>query len=158
LIANNEIDVPGTSLDATVGIAIQSAGVPGAEVDAYVFRNTVTNSTQRSIVLYQVAGRAAIERNVITTSTILGPLNIALGRGTDVIKVSGTGSYLVAGNSVHSRWAAASGIRVQGQYAVWPIIGAVVVDNDVHMEAPEGTIFDDNSAGIDVLGKPSATW
>ena len=89
---------------------------------------------------------------MITTSTILGPVNVAFGRGTDVIHVTGTGSYLVAGNSVHSRWAAATGIRVQGQAAEWPIKGAVVVDNDVYMDAPEGTVFDANSAAIDVRG------
>jgi hypothetical protein len=152
LIADNEIDVPGTSLDATEGIIIFSVGVPGAEVEVYVSENTITNSTERAINLYQVGGRAAIERNVITTSTILGSAHVAFGRGTDVIHVTGTGSYLVAGNSVHSRWAAATGIRVQGQNVVWPIIDAVVVDNDVHMQAPEGTVFDDNSAGIDVRG------
>jgi len=152
LIADNEIDVPGTSLDNTLGIVIFSVGVPGAEVNAHVSGNTITNSTERAINLYQIGGRAAIERNVITTSTIMGPAHVAFGRGTDVIHVTGTGSYLVAGNSVHSRWAAATGIRVQGQNVVWPIIDAVVVDNDVHMEAPEGTVFDENSAGIDVRG------
>jgi len=80
----------------------------------------------------------------------LGNANVNFGRGTDVIHVTGTGSYLVAGNSVHSLWAAATGIRVQGQ--AWPIKGAVVVDNDVNMDAPEGTVFDANSAAIDVRG------
>jgi hypothetical protein len=156
LIANNEIDVPGTSLDSTVGINIFSVGVPGAEVNAYVSRNTVTNSTERAIDVVRVGGRASIVRNTITTSTTLGPGHVAFGRGTDVINVRGnvpgTGSYLVAGNSVQSRWAAASGIRVQGFNAVWPLIGAVVIDNEVDMEAPEGTVFDDNSTGIDVRG------
>ena len=87
-----------------------------------------------------------------TTSTILGPVNVAFGSGTDVIHVTGTGSYLVAGNSVHNRWAAGTGIGVQGQVAEWPIKGAVVVDNDVYMDAPEGTVFDANSAAIDVRG------
>jgi hypothetical protein len=41
---------------------------------------------------------------------------------------------------------------VQGQAAEWPIKGAVVVDNDVNMDAPEGTVFDANSAAIDVRG------
>jgi hypothetical protein len=152
-IVNNVIDVAGgTALDHTLGVYLFSVGVPGAQVDVHISGNTITNANSRSINLYQIGGRATIEGNVITTSTILGDANVNFGRGTDVIHVTGTGSYLVAGNSVHSRWAAATGIRVQGQVAEWPIIGAVVVNNDVNMEAPEGTVFDANSAGIDVRG------
>lgn len=139
LIANNDIDVPGTALDNTLGILIFSVGIPGAEVDVYISGNTIRNTTERSINLYQIGGRAYIERNHITTSTFMGRVNVAFGRGTDVIHVTGTGSYLVAGNLVHSRWSAATGIRVQGQFSVWPIAHAIVVDNDVNMEAPEGT-------------------
>jgi hypothetical protein len=121
-------------------------------VEVHISGNTISNTTERSINLYHINGRAYIERNVITTSTIVGDVNVSFGRGTDVIHVTGTGSYLVSGNSVHSRWAAATGIRVQGQAPGWPIIGAVVVDNDVNMDAPEGTVFDANSAAIDVRG------
>jgi hypothetical protein len=153
VIANNRINVAGgTALDHTLGVFILSVGVPGAEVDLYISGNTISNATGRSINLYQINGRAHIEWNVITTSPVLGNDNVAFGRGLDVIHVTGTGSYLVSGNSVHSRWAAATGIRVQGQYAQWPIIGAVVVNNDVNMGAPDGTAFDENSAGIDVRG------
>jgi hypothetical protein len=152
-IVNNVIDVAGgTALDHTLGVLMFSVGVPDAQVDVHISGNTISNTTERSINLYQINGRAHIERNVITTSTILGNANVNFGRGTDVIHVTGTGSYLVAGNSVHSRWAAATGIRVQGQAAEWPIKGAVVVDNNVNMEAPEGTVFDENSAAIDVRG------
>src|SRR5215813_1512809 len=152
-IVNNVIDVAGgTALDHTLGVLMFGVGVPGAQVEVYISGNTIRNTTERSINLYQIDGRAHIERNVITTSTILGDANVNFGRGTDVIHVTGTGSYLVSGNSVHSRWAAATGIRVQGQVAEWPIIGAVVVNNDVNMEAPEGTVFDQNSGGIDVRG------
>src|SRR5215831_10038401 len=152
-IVNNVIDVAGgTALDLVLGVLMFSVGVPGAQVDVHISGNTIRNATERPINLYQIDGRAHIEGNVITTSTILGPANVVFGRGTDVIHVTGTGSYLVAGNSVHSRWAAATGIRVQSQAAEWPIKGAVVVDNDVYMDAPEGTVFDANSAGIDVFG------
>jgi len=152
-IVNNVIDVAGgTALDHTLGVLMFSVGVPGAQVDVHISGNTIMNTTERSINLYQINGRAHIERNVITTSTILGNANVNFGRGTDVIHVTGTGSYLVSGNSVHSRWAAATGIRVQGQVAEWPIKGALVVDNDVNMDAPEGTVFDANSAAIDVRG------
>jgi hypothetical protein len=152
-IVNNVIDVAGgTALDHTLGVLMFSVGVPGAQVEVYISGNTIRNTTERSINLYHINGRAHIERNAITTSTILGNANVAFGRGTDVIHVTGTGSYLVSGNSVHSRWAAATGIRVQGQAAEWPIIGAVVVDNDINMDAPDGTVFDANSAAIDVRG------
>src|SRR5215467_8656403 len=152
-IVNNVIDVAGgTALDATLGVTMFSVGVPSAQVDVHISGNTIRNATERPINLYQIDGRAHIERNVITTSTILGNANVVFGRGTDVIHVTGTGSYLVAGNSVHSLWAAATGIRVQGMAAEWPIKGAVVVDNDVNMDAPAGTVFDANSAAIDVRG------
>src|SRR5215472_3758375 len=153
LIVNNDINMAGgTSLDNTLGIIIFSVGVPKAEVEAYISGNTIRNTTGRSINLYQIGGRAYIERNRITTSTIIGDAHVPFGRGTDVIHVTGTGLYLVAGNLVHSRWAAGTGIRVQGQFAEWPITGAVIVDNDVNMEALEGAAFDDNSAAIDVRG------
>src|SRR5215510_10274579 len=100
-IVNNVIDVAGgTALDATLGVLMISVGVPGAQVDVHISGNTIRNTTERSINLYQIDGRAYIERNVITTSTILGSANVVFGRGTDVIHVTGTGSYLVAGNSV----------------------------------------------------------
>src|SRR5262249_259558 len=152
-IVNNVIDVAGgTALDHTLGVLMFGVGVPGAQVEVYISGNTIRNATERPINLYQIDGRAHIEGNVITTSTILGPANVVFGRGTDVIHVTGTGSYLVAGNSVHSRWAAGTGIRVQCQAAEWPIQGGGVVDNDVYMDAPEGTVFDANSAAIDVRG------
>jgi hypothetical protein len=158
VIVNNVIDVRGgTALDHTLGIIMFSLGVPGAQADVHISGNSIRNATERSINLYQIDGRALIEGNAITTSTVLGNANVAFGRGTDVIHVTGTGSYLVAGNSVHSRWAAATGIRVQGQNATWPITGAVVVDNDVNMEASEGTVFDENSAGIEVRGNAQAS-
>src|SRR5262249_198399 len=116
LVVNNKIDLAGgTALDNTLGVIIFSVGVPGAEVEAYVSANTIRNSTERTINIYQVGGRAYVERNVITTSTVFGPASILMCHGTDVIHVSGRGSYLVAGNSIDSRWATGGGIRVDGQ-------------------------------------------
>jgi len=152
LIANNDIDVPGTALDNTLGIIVFSVGVPRAEVEVYVSGNSIRNSTERAINLYQVGGRAYVERNVITTSTIVGRSNIMGCRGTDVIHVTGTGAYLVARNSVHSRWATGGGIRVDSQAKAWPIINAVVVENDVEMQAPDDAVFDRCSAGISIFG------
>ena len=152
LIANNDIDVPGTALDNTLGIIVFGAGVPGAEVEVYITGNAIRNSTERAVDLYQIGGHAYIDRNVITTSTILGTANIMGCRGTDVIHVTETGAYLVARNSIHSRWAAGGGIRADSQAAVWPIVNATVVDNDVDMQAPEDTAFDRCSAGISIFG------
>src|SRR5215472_4677815 len=95
-IVNNVIDVAGgTALDNTLGVIMFSVGVPGAQVDVHISGNTIRNTTARPINLWQIDGRAHIERNVTTTSTILGPGNVAFGRGLDVIHVTGTGSYLV---------------------------------------------------------------
>lgn len=67
---------------------------------------------------------------MITTSTVVGMAHVIGCTGTDVIHVTGTGSYLVAGNSIDSRWAAGGGIRVQDPQSVWPIQHAIVADNE----------------------------
>ena len=152
LVVNNDIDVGGTAFDNTLGAIIFSVGVPGAEVEAYVSANAVTNTTERSINIYWVGGRTYIERNVITTSAIVGRSG-----ALDVIHVSGLGSYLIAGNSVHSRWAAGGGIRLHGGGVERPMERAIVVNNDVYMEAPKGTVFDINSAGISLRSNAQGT-
>jgi hypothetical protein len=151
LIVNNDIDMAGgTASDNTVGVLIISVGVPGAEVEAYVSGNTIRNTTERAIALNFLGGRGYVEQNVITTSAIFGSAHIGGCTGTDVIHVLGTGSYLVARNSIDSRWAVGGGIRVQGFHS--PMNHAIVTDNDVNMEAPEGTVFDACSAGISIFG------
>jgi hypothetical protein len=107
------------------------------------------NSTERSINVYQVGGQVLIDRNVVTTGAIAG---FATGIAPDAIHIVGSGSYRVTRNSVHSRWAKGAGIRVHSQFAAWPIAHAVVEDNDVYMDAPAGTVFGTNSAGIDIWG------
>ncbi len=148
LIVNNDIDVAGgTALDNTLGVFIFSVGVPGAEVEAHVSGNNIKNTTQPAVNVRRVGGRVYVERNVITTGSVAGP-----AAGPQVIRVVNIGSYLIAHNSVHSRWAQAEGIGVFSQFAEWPIERAIVVDNDVNMEAPEDTIFGDASAGIAIRG------
>jgi hypothetical protein len=156
LLVNNDIDVVGgTAADNTLGILIFSVGIsPDAEVEIHVAGNNIRNTTERAINIYQVGGRAYIERNLITTSTTSGK---AGGLAPDVIHVVGSGSYLIANNSIDSQFAKGAGIRVQGQFAQWPIADALVVDNDVTMSAPEGTIFGANSAGIDIRGSAQGT-
>jgi len=132
-----------------VGVLIFSVGVPGAEVEVYVSRNTIRNTIEPAINLRHIAGRAYVERNVITTGSVSGPV---LGTGLQAIRIVNSGSYVIAHNSIDCGWAQAQGISVYSQYAEWPMERAVVVDNDVTMSPPEGTVFTDKSAGISIWG------
>jgi hypothetical protein len=150
VIANNDIDLAGgVAGDQTVGVLAFSVGVPSAEVEAYVSGNTIRNTTEPAIDLRRIVGRAHIERNVITTGSV--------STGTpQAIRVVNTGSYLIAHNRIDCGWAQAqgivAGIVAYSQFAEWPMERALVVDNDVTMSPPEGTIFGPNSAGIAVRG------
>jgi len=150
-IVNNDIDAAGgTASDMTVGILIFSVGKPpGQEVDLYVSGNRIGNVTERAVNIRQLGGRAYIERNVIVTGSVASS---GSGVAPDAIHVFGTGSYLVAHNSIQSAWATGAGIRVHGGFAEWPINGAIVMDNDVNMQAPEGAVFGAYSAGIEIRG------
>jgi hypothetical protein len=66
--------------------------------------------------------------------------------------VVGSGSYLIAHNSIDCCWAdGATGINVFAR-AFAPEASAIVVDNYVTMSAPEGTVFGASSAGIQIRG------
>jgi hypothetical protein len=148
-IFNNTIDAGGTPGDNTLGMSVFAVGKsPDQEVDLYIFGNNIRNLTERVIDVYQVGGRAHIERNVITTGAIVGP---AAGVAPDAIHILGSGSYLIAHNSIVTEWATGAGIRVQGNAGLLEA-GAIVVDNDVTMSAPEGTVFGANSAAIEIRG------
>jgi hypothetical protein len=149
LIFNNDIDVGGTAGDQTLGICIFGVGKsPDKTVDLKIFGNKIRNITERGINVNEIGGRAHIERNVITTGVVAGPSN---GVQPDVIHAVGSGSYLIAHNSIVSEWAAGAGIRVQG--SAWsPEARAIVLDNDITMSAPEGTVFGANSAAIEIRG------
>jgi Right handed beta helix region len=148
LVANNDIDVAGgTAQDLTVGVLIFSVGVPGAEVEAYVSGNKIRNTTEPAINFRRVGGRVYVERNVLTTGSVAGPAG-----NLQAIRVVNTGSYVIAHNSIDCAWPQAAGIGVFSQIAAWPLERAVVVDNDVTMSAPEGTVFGANSAGIEIRG------
>jgi len=161
LVVNNHIDLAGgTHQDTTIGLLICRVGVPGAEVEAYVSGNTIRNFTERAISLRRVVGRAYIEGNVITTGTVAGGAN-----GTQTIFVAGLGPYLIAHNSVDAQWETGSAAGITVRSGRWPNIGSIVVDNDVNMDAPEGTIFDANCdaivaegcAGIEIRGDTQGT-
>jgi hypothetical protein len=144
-ILNNDIDVGAPSGPQTLGIVMFSVGrSPDKEVDIQVSGNNIRNSTEPAINFRVVGGRAYAERNVIVTG-VTG--------GSDAIRVVGSGSYLIAHNSVDCGWAngAATGIHVFAQ-AFAPEASAIVVDNDVTMWAPEGTVFGASSAGIQIRG------
>jgi hypothetical protein len=150
LIVNNDIDLAGgTALNLVggVGVLIFSVGVPGAEVEVYVSGNTIRNTTEPAINIRRIAGRAYVERNVIKTGSVLVP-----GTGPQAIRVTFSGSYVIAHNSIDCGWAEGQGIGVFSQFAEWPMERAIVVDNDVTMSPPEGTVFTDQSAGIFIRG------
>lgn len=150
-ILNNRMDIAGgTASDNTIGVLIFSVGVPGAEVEAHVSGNKITNTTAPAINLRRVSGRAYIDHNVITTGTIAS----TRVPGSEVIRAANIGTYLIAHNSIDCGWAdpEAKGIGVFSQFGAWPLQNAVVVDNDVNMDAPAGTVFGSGSAGIDVRG------
>jgi hypothetical protein len=151
LIANNDIDVGGTVSDQTLGITMFAVGKsPDSEVDLYVSGNKIRNVTEPALNFRYVGGRAYVERNTITTGAISG--------GTpnpDAVRAVGTGSYLIAHNSIDCGWAdgTATGINVIGQPSpLAPEASAIVVDNDVTMSAPEPAAFSPGSAGIQIKG------
>jgi hypothetical protein len=150
-VVDNYIDVVGaTSDDLTVGILVFSIGkAPGREVNLHISGNQIRNVTERAVNIRQVGGRVEIEHNVIVTGAIVGPGG---GVSPDVIHAFGGGSFLIAHNSIQTDWATGAGIRVHAAFAEWPVEGALVVDNEVTMSAPEGSVFGAYSAGIEIRG------
>jgi hypothetical protein len=145
-ILNNDIDVGATPGAQTLGVVVFNVGrSPDREVDIYVSGNNIRNSTEPAINFRVVGGRASAERNAIKTG-VTG--------GADAIRVVGSGSYLIAHNSIDCGWVngAATGIHVFAT-SFAPEASAIVVDNDVTMSAPEGTVFAaSSSAGIVIRG------
>jgi hypothetical protein len=113
-------------------------------VDIQISGNNIRNVTEPAINMRVIGGRAYAERNVIVTG-VTG--------GADAIRVVGSGSYLIAHNSIDCGWAngAATGINVFGQ-GISPETNAIIVDNDVTMSAADGTVFAATSGGIQVGG------
>ncbi len=148
LITHNYLDVePATAGDAVLGVVIFTVGVAGAEVEAHVSDNTIKNVTEPAVNFRRIVGHAYVERNVITTyPTTPFPAN-----GT-AIRIVNLGSYLIARNTIECKWAQCLGIAAFSQFAVWPMIGAIIEDNDVNLSSPAGTVFGNLSAGIGVYG------
>jgi hypothetical protein len=150
-ILNNEIDLAGIAGTLALGIAMFSVGSqPDSEVDIDVSGNKIINATEPAINFRIIGGRVYVERNVVRTGSISGG-----AANPDAIRLVGAGSYLVAHNSVDCGWpdAGATGINVIGQPSpLVPETGAVVVDNDITMSAPAGTVFSAGSAAIEIRG------
>jgi hypothetical protein len=152
VIANNDIDAAGgTAADNTLGITVFSVGQsPDKQVDIYISGNEIRNTTEPAINFRRIGGRAHVEGNIIRT----GPVSSPAASRPEAIRVVNIGSYVIAHNSIRCEWPDpdAIGIGVFSQLAAWPIEGAVVLDNEVAMLPPEGTVFGTLSAGIDVRG------
>ena len=152
LIADNDLDLAGgTAFDNVLGITTFSAGQsPDREVDLYISGNKIRNITEPGINLRRIGGRAHVEGNVITT----GPVSSQTIPRPEAIRVVNIGSYVIAHNVIDCQWPDpdAIGIGAFSQVADWPMADAVVVDNEVTMSPPEGVLFGDFSAGIDIRG------
>jgi Right handed beta helix region len=151
LIANNDIDMQAQTGHNYLGIVVFAAGKsPDREVDLYISGNQITNSNERPINIYSIDGRAYIERNVITTT---GGAGVNVMPSGDVIHIAGPGSFLIAHNTINCQWTSGlqAGIRLQTRPGE-PVSHAIVVDNDVNMSAPEGTMFGVTSAAIEIRG------
>ena len=150
-ILNNDVDVGATPGAQTLGVVMFSVGrSPDKEVDIYVSGNTIRNVNEPAINFRYAGQRTHAERNVIVTGAVIGP-----SANPDTIRVVGSGSYLIAHNSIDCGWAdgVATGINIIGQPSpLRPEASAIVVDNDITMSAPEGTVFGANSAGIEIRG------
>ena len=120
-ILANKIDLAGATGDFnTIGILIFSAGTSGAEVDATIVGNRISNNTEPAINFRRVVGHVEVEWNHVTTASVSGPS----GR-VDAIRAVSLGSYWIAHNSIECRWPQAFGIGVFSQFADWPVERAV---------------------------------
>jgi hypothetical protein len=151
-IVNNDIDVGGTADDTTLGMLIAVLGqAPQQGVDLYILGNHLSNITERVINVNSVIGRVHIEQNVITTGPFFHP--VPTGVPPNAIHAVVVGSTVIAHNAIRSAWATGSGILVHGGgFLRLAEADAIVMDNEVTMVAPEGTVFGANSAGIWILG------
>jgi hypothetical protein len=151
-IANNDIDMQavdgGGNYLAICALAVGKS--PDKEADLYVSGNNITNSNERPINIYSVGGRVYIERNVITTT---GGAGVNVKPSGDVIHIAGPGSFLIAHNTINCQWTSGlqAGIRLQTRPGE-PVSRAIIVDNEVNMSAPEGTVFGITSAAIEISG------
>jgi hypothetical protein len=147
-ILNNDMDVGAQPGALTLGVVMFNVGrSPDKEVEIHVSGNNMRNATE-PLINIRIGGRAYVERNVLVTGAVLGG-----AANPDAIRAAGSGPYLIAHNSIDCGWAdgASTGIHVFGN-SFGTEAGAIVVDNDITMSAPEGTVFGASSAGIQIRG------
>ena len=147
VILQNDIDVRGGSGgEYALGVVVWSVGrSPDAEVTLDITGNTILNTTAPAIMVRRANGHVHISGNTVETSS-------GMARDDEVIRLVNTGSYQMAHNTITCRWVNCIGISVFSQVEQWPIVGAIVDDNRVNMLPPEGSVFSDSSAAIEIRG------
>jgi hypothetical protein len=148
-IGDNYFDIGGTASDRTEAIAAIAVGRADRPAKLVVTENTVRNTVAHGIDIRNIVGRAAIERNDVSTGEAGGQMVPFGDRFVDGIRVLGAGSYLVAHNQIRVGYENAAGIRLQGGPTA-PVADAIVFGNDVTMDVPDSATFGSESAGIEV--------
>lgn len=147
LIRQNDIDVGSASAGKyALGVLVWSVGrSPDAEVMLDIIGNNIVNTTGPAIMVRRANGRVQVAGNTLETSTGAAPDAV-------VVRLVNTGSYQMAHNTITCRWVNCIGIAVFSQVDRWPIVGAIVDDNNVNMLPPAGSVFADSSAAIEIKG------
>lgn len=146
-IVDNDIDMQGLPDTSSLGVVVFAVGrTPDRQVDVAVSGNHIRNTTEPAINFRYVGGAVQATRNIIETGSVSSS-------DPDVIRIVGSGLYFITQNMIDCAWGTGAAIHVAGQAAPLPAeANATVADNRINMEAPEGTVFDDGSAAIEILG------
>ena len=100
------------------------------------------------------AGRARIERNIVTTNVVYaGPAPSYV----DGILCACSGSYRIAHNLISVADPNGAGIRIKGCSLGGATERANITDNDVFMAAAEGAVLGVGSVGIEIKGLARGT-
>jgi len=147
-LLNNNISVS-EAAEQGIGIFVASVGDLEKPVELEISGNTIRNTTQKGINVWQIGGRARIERNTVNASVVY--------TGSDPNYVAGihcacSGSYLIAHNLINVADPNGAGIRIKGCSAGGATERANITDNDVFMAAAEDAIPGVASAGIEGKG------
>ena len=152
-ILNNQISVS-EAAGQGLGIFVASVGVLERPVELEISGNTIRNTTQKGINVWQIGGRARIERNIVNTSVVYTGLAPDFVAG---IHCACSGSYLIARNIITVADPNGAGIRIKGCSVGGATEGASITDNDVWMSAAEGAMLGVGSAGIEIKGLARGT-
>jgi len=151
-ILNNQVSVSDAA-GQRIGIFIASVGDPKNPVEVEISGNTIRNATQKGINVWQIGGRARIERNSVNTSAVYtGPAPSFSG-----IHCACSGWYLIAQNLISVADPNGAGIRIKGCSVGGATERASITDNDVSMRAAEGAVLGVGSAGIEIKGLARGT-